>query len=39
MPVPLFSKGNTKFVRNGEIPENLLSHGIDRIVFEPEIPM
>jgi hypothetical protein len=39
MPAPLFSKGNTKFVRNSEIPENLLSRGIDRIVFEPEIPM
>lgn len=39
MPVPLISRGNTKFLCHGELPEDLEQKGIDRIVHEPEVPM
>ncbi|MGO9145391.1 MAG: hypothetical protein ACLQDF_03405 [Desulfomonilia bacterium] len=39
LPVPLISKGNTKFFRNETVPEGLESQGFDRIVFEPEVPI
>ena len=39
MPVALIRKGNTIFFSNEVVPEGLEERGIDRIVFEPEIPM
>lgn len=39
MPVSLISKGNTKFLRNDEIPDDLARIGVDRLVFEPDIPL
>jgi hypothetical protein len=37
-PEPLLQGGNTQFLRNGRLPENLLSLGIDRIVEHLELP-
>lgn len=39
MPVTLILKGNTQFFKNEKIPENLEKKGIDRIVYQLEIPM
>jgi len=39
MPVPMVLKGNTQFFRNDNIPENLEPKGIDRVVWQPEIPI
>ena len=39
MPVNLFLKGNTQFFENKRLPENLNDLNIDRIVYEPEIPL
>lgn len=39
MPVKLLLKGNTQFFINDKIPDNLESLNIDRLVFEPEIPV
>lgn len=39
MPIDLFLKGNTQFFKNSRIPDDLDSLNIDRIVYEPEIPM
>lgn len=39
MPVPIILKGNTQFFRNEKLPENLEANGIDRIVWQPEIPV
>jgi hypothetical protein len=39
MPTPLHAKGNSKFVRNDELPGDLVARGIDRIVCQPEIPV
>jgi hypothetical protein len=39
MPVDLFLKGNTQFFRNESLPHNLEDLNIDRIVYEPEIPV
>jgi hypothetical protein len=39
MPTDLFLKGNTQFFRNECIPDNLNDFNIDRIVYEPEIPL
>lgn len=39
MPVDLFLKGNTQFFKNKFLPENLEQLNIDRLVYEPEIPI
>ena len=39
MPVPLIRKGNTIFFKNDKIPEDLGKKNIDRIIFEPEVPL
>jgi len=39
MPVLLIRKGNTVFFKNEKIPENLEKIGINRIVYEPKIPL
>ncbi|MEM2465273.1 MAG: hypothetical protein QXL85_06645 [Candidatus Bathyarchaeia archaeon] len=39
MPVTLIRKGNTVFFKNEKIPSNLDSMGVDRIVYEPELPI
>jgi hypothetical protein len=39
MPVEIILKGNSQFMRNPVIPKNLESLNIDRIVYEPEIPV
>lgn len=39
MPVDLFLKGNTQFFKNRDMSYNLDDLNIDRIVYEPEIPM
>lgn len=39
MPVALFLKGNTQFFRNDRLPGNLRALGIDRIVYQPHLPM
>lgn len=38
-PVDLFLKGNAQFFYNDRVPENLETLNIDRIVYEPEIPV
>ncbi len=39
MAVPVISKGNTKFFMNDELPEDLGKIYIDRLVYEPEVPL
>ncbi len=39
MPVTLILKGNTQFFKNDKIPKNLEKRGIDRIVYQPKVPM
>lgn len=39
MPTLLIRKGNTIFFKNDRMPENLEKIGVDRIVYEPYIPM
>lgn len=39
MPLPLIRKGNTVFFRSEVMQEGLEKKGIDRVVFEPEIPI
>ena len=39
MPVELLLRGNTQFYVNEKLPDNLHELGIDRLVFEPEIPL
>lgn len=39
MPVELFLKGNTQFFKNEHLPRNLSQLDIDRIVYQPEIPL
>lgn len=39
MPTFLIRKGNTIFFKNDRIPENLEEIGVDRIVYEPYIPL
>lgn len=39
MPVPLIRKGNTVFLKNDKIPQNSEKIGVDRIVYEPNIPL
>jgi len=39
MPIALIRKGNTVFFKNEAIPKNLDGIGVDRIVYEPNIPL
>ena len=39
MPVHLLLKGNTQFFENKKLPEDLEEKGINRLVFEPELPV
>lgn len=39
MPVLLIRKGNTVFLKNDRVPENLDNIGVNRIVYEPNIPL
>lgn len=39
MPADLLLKGNTQFFKNEQLPDNLDDLNIDRIVYEPEIPL
>jgi hypothetical protein len=39
MPAELLLKGNTQFFKNDSMPDNLKELNIDRIVYEPEIPI
>lgn len=39
MPADLLLKGNTQFFKNEQLPDNLKDLSIDRIVYEPEIPI
>jgi len=39
MPVDLFLKGNTVFFENNIVPKNLDKLNIDRLVYQPEIPL
>jgi len=39
MPVPLLLKGNTQFFVNDTLPQDLGALKIDRIVFQPRIPL
>ena len=39
MPVPLLLKGNTQFFENKKLPKDLERKGINRLVFEPELPV
>ena len=39
MPVKLLLKGNTQFFRNDNLPNDLESLNIDRLVFEPKLPI
>ena len=39
MPVKLLLRGNTQFYLNDQLPDNLDELGIDRLVFEPDIPL
>ncbi|MCL5035533.1 MAG: hypothetical protein M1269_00310 [Chloroflexi bacterium] len=38
MPVPLILKGNAIFYEKKELPEDLESLNIDRLVYQPEVP-
>ena len=39
MPMDLFLKGNTQFFMNEQLPEDLDQLNIDRLVYQPEIPL
>lgn len=39
MPAEILLKGNTQFFKNEKTPEGLEEKGIDRIVWQPEIPV
>ena len=39
IPVDLLLKGNTQFFKNERLPDNVSDLNIDRIVFEPEMPV
>lgn len=39
MPVPLYLKGNTQFFKNETLPNNSKNLNVDRIVYQPEIPI
>jgi len=39
MKDPIIAQGNTFFYKNTQLPPNLEELGIDRLIFEPEVPM
>ncbi len=39
MPVELLLRGNTQFYVNDRLPDNLEELGVDRLVFEPDLPL
>ena len=39
MPVPLIMAGNAQFYEKKELPPDLSGLGIDRLVYEPEVPV
>lgn len=39
MPVDLYLKGNSQFFKNERVPDNLECLAIDRLVYQPEIPI
>ena len=39
MPVPLLLKGNTQFFENKKLPRGLEERGINRLVYQPELPI
>lgn len=39
MPLPLYMQGNTVFLENRKMPEYIEREGINRIVYQPHIPM
>lgn len=39
MPLPLYMKGNTIFLENRKMPDYLAREGIDRVIYQPRIPM
>lgn len=39
MPVPLLLKGNTQFFENKKLPKDLEEKGINRLVYQPELPI
>jgi len=39
MPIPLLLKGNTQFFENKKLPRGLEERGINRLVYEPELPV
>lgn len=39
MPLPLYMKGNTVFLENRKMPDYFSWEGIDRIIYQPHIPM
>ncbi len=39
MPVELLLRGNTQFYVNDQLPENLDPLGVDRLVYEPDLPL
>lgn len=39
MPVEIFLKGNTQFFKNKHLPDNLEQLNVDRLVYQPEIPL
>lgn len=39
MPKPILLKGNSQFLKNDNIPDDLEKKGINRMVYQPEIPI
>ena len=39
MPVELILKGNTQFFKNEHLPDNLEQLNIDRLIYQPEVPL
>lgn len=39
MPVVILLNGNSQFFKNDKLPYNLEEMGIDRLIFEPEVPI
>lgn len=39
MPLPLYLKGSTIFLENRKLPDSIAQEGIDRIIYQPDIPM
>lgn len=39
MPKPILLKGNSQFLKNDNLPDDLEKKGINRLVYQPEIPI